>query len=85
MAQMSLATNGGLFEHRYVMVIKVAASVCAGNRHTKSRVARNLHCLAAPACCPLRHPHRPHSDMVEDLGVSHSMICTDKWLFCYFI
>ena len=25
---MSLAMNGGLFEHRYVMVIKVAASVC---------------------------------------------------------
>ena len=34
MAQMSLATNGGLFEHQYVMVIKAAASVCAGNRHT---------------------------------------------------
>ena len=51
----------------------------------KSITRRNLHCLAASAHRPLRHPPRPHSDMVEDLGVSHSMICIDKWLFCYFI
>ena len=82
---MSLATNGGLSEPSYAMITELAASISGEHRHTKSHGARNLHCLAASACRPLRHPPRPHSDMVEDLGVSHSMICIDKRLFCYFI
>ena len=74
MAQMSLATSGGLYAPPCPMLIKVAASISGEHRHTKSHGARNLHCLAASACRPLRHPPRPHSDMVEDRGVSHSMI-----------
>ena len=82
---MSLATNGGVFEPLYAMMIEVAGSMSGEHRHTKSIEARNLHCLAAPACLTLRHPPMPHSDIVEDLGVSHSMIYIDKRLFCYFI
>ena len=82
---MSLATNGGVFEPLYAMMIEVAGSMSGEYRHTKSIEARNLHCLAASACLTLRHPPMPHSDIVEDLGVSHSMIYIDKRLFCYFI
>ena len=75
---MSLATNGGVSEPQHAMMIEVAAPMPGEHRHTKSTGARDLHCLAAQACRPLGHPPRPHPDMVEDLGVSHSIICIDK-------
>ena len=39
---MSLATNGGMYEPPYAMMVKVAASICGSYGHTKSSVARNL-------------------------------------------
>ena len=64
---MSLATNGGLSEPSHAMMTEVAASISGEHRHTKSHGARNLHCLAAPACHPPRHPCRPRSDMLRPL------------------
>ena len=42
MAQVSLATNGGLSEHPYVMMVKVPTSMSGEHRHIKSKRARNL-------------------------------------------
>ena len=53
-AKMSLATNGGLSEPPYAMVIKVTASICGSHRHTKSSVARNLAPPAGTTSLPRR-------------------------------
>ena len=66
-AKMFLAMNGGLSEPPHTMMTEVAASMSGEHRHAKSIGARNLHCLAAPACRPPRHPYRPRSDMLRPL------------------